>query len=137
MKATAIAPSNIAFIKYWGKKDDELRIPANGSISMNLSGLYTTTTVEFATKYKSDSVIIDGKNLKYEAKRVVVQLDRVRNIANLILRAKVVSKNNFPNSTGLSSSASGMAALTVAASNAAGLKLPEKDLSILARLGSG
>ena len=137
MKATAIAPSNIAFIKYWGKKDDELRLPANGSISMNLSGLYTTTTVEFATKYKSDSVIIDGKNLKYEAKRVVVHLDRVRNIANLILRAKVVSKNNFPNSTGLSSSASGMAALTVAASNAAGLKLPEKDLSILARLGSG
>ena len=47
MKATALAPSNIAFIKYWGKKDAKLRIPANSSISMNLSDVYTTTTVEF------------------------------------------------------------------------------------------
>ncbi len=137
MKATAIAPSNIAFTKYWGKKDEKLRLPENGSISMCLSNLLTTTTVDFDSKYKNDEVIINGKKDKDEAKRVVKHLDRIRKLAKINLRAKVVSKNNFPASTGLSSSASGFAALTVAAAASAGLKLSEKQLSILARQGSG
>src|SRR3989304_5506598 len=57
-KATAIAPSNIAFTKYWGKKDEKLRLPENGSISMCLSSLLTTTTVEFSKKYKKDEISI-------------------------------------------------------------------------------
>ena len=61
MKATAVAPSNIAFIKYWGTKDEILRLPANGSLSMNLSNLLTTTTVEFNHDFKEDVVIINGK----------------------------------------------------------------------------
>lgn len=138
-KSTAIAPSNIAFTKYWGKKDEKLRLPENGSISMCLSNLLTTTTVEFSDKYLTDSVILNEvKNLKSdELKRVIGHLDLIRNLAGTKLRAKVISKNNFPSSTGLSSSASGFAALTVAASAAAGLKLTEKQLSSLARQGSG
>ena len=61
MKSTAIAPSNIAFIKYWGKKDEKLKLPENGSISMNLSNLITTTTVEFSPKFKKDLVIINNQ----------------------------------------------------------------------------
>lgn len=135
MKATAIAPSNIAFTKYWGKKDEALRIPENGSISMNLSNLITTTTVEFSNIYTNDAVSINGE--EKEDNRVIKHLDRVRKLAGINQKAKVVSKNNFPTGTGLSSSASGFAALTVAASKAVGLDLSEKELSILARLGSG
>ena len=137
MKATAIAPSNIAFIKYWGKKDEKLRLPENGSISMNLSNLTTTTTVEFDLKYKKDNVTIDDKSDEKEVNRVIKHLDRIRNLAKINLKAKVISKNNFPKSTGLSSSASGFAALTIAGVKAAGINLTEKELSILARLGSG
>lgn len=137
MKKTAIAPSNIAFIKYWGRKDEELRLPENGSISMNLSNLLTTTTVEFDKQLTSDVVIIDGGENETDSSRVTKHLDRIRNSAGINTFAKVMSQNNFPSGTGLSSSASGFAALTVAAAAAAGLTLTEKELSILARLGSG
>ncbi|KKQ01564.1 MAG: Diphosphomevalonate decarboxylase [Candidatus Roizmanbacteria bacterium GW2011_GWA2_36_23] len=137
MKVTAIAPSNIAFIKYWGKKDESLRLPENASISMNLSNLYTTTTVEFDDKYDSDMVEIDGESKKGEGDRVIRHLDKVRNLSGLKFKAKVISKNNFTKGTGSSSSASGFAALSLAASRAAGLTLTEKELSILARQGSG
>ncbi|MCL4365872.1 diphosphomevalonate decarboxylase, partial [Patescibacteria group bacterium] len=138
MKATAQAPSNIAFTKYWGKKDEVLRLPENGSISMCLSNLLTTTTVEFSPAYTEDEITINGGGVEEnEAKRVIKHLDRVRKISGISEKAKMVSNNNFPSGTGLSSSASGFAALTLAASKAAGLDLPEKDLSILARQGAG
>ena len=137
MKRTAIAPTNIAFIKYWGRKDEALRLPTNGSVSMNLSNLSTTTTVEFDQKYFKDEVIINGVQDEKESLRVIKHLDRIRNLAHISEKAKIVSHNNFPSATGLSSSASGFAALTVAASAASGLKLGEKELSILARQGSG
>jgi len=137
MKATARAHSNIAFIKYWGRKDELLRLPTNGSISMNLSNLHTTTTVEFSTNYVKDEVHIDGVLMKENSGRFSTHLDRIRKLAHISLKAKVTSKNTFPTATGLSSSASGFAALTVAAVHAGGLKLSEKELSILARQGSG
>lgn len=137
-KATAIAPTNIAFTKYWGKKDEKLRLPENGSISMCLSNLLTTTTVEFSPAYKKDVITINGGGVENdEADRVIKHLDRIRKMADIRQKAKVVSNNNFPSGTGLSSSASGFAALTVAGVAAAGLKLSEKQLSILARQGSG
>src|SRR6266702_3716266 len=135
MKATALAPSNLAFIKYWGKKDEELTLPENGSISMNLSNLTTTTTVEFSPGLQEDSIIINGQREANEGNRVIKHLDRVRRLAQIDDRAKVVTENNFPTATGLSSSASGFAALTLAAVKAAGLALTEKELSILARQG--
>ena len=132
-KATAIAPANIAFIKYWGRKDEALHLPENGSISMNLSNLLTTTTVEFNDSFKKDEVILNGKKEDIVENRIVKHLDRIRAFAKIEIKAKVVTENNFPSSTGLSSSASGFAALTLAGVTAAELNFSEKDLSILAR----
>jgi diphosphomevalonate decarboxylase len=61
MKATAKAPANIAFIKYWGKRNAKLRLPMNSSISMNLTEIFTLTSVEFNQNLKEDLVRIDGK----------------------------------------------------------------------------
>lgn len=137
MKATATAPSNIAFIKYWGKKDKDLRLPTNGSISVNLDKLITTTTVAFDQELRQDEVIINGKQSDKDSQRVTKHLDRVRKLSKLLFKARVESQNSFPTEGGLASSASGFAALAVASAKAAGLSLSEKELSILARLGSG
>jgi len=137
MKATAIAPSNVAFIKYWGRKNEILRLPTNASIAMNLSNLLTTTTVEFKNNFSEDTIIFNGEQESIKGNRAIKHLDRIRQLAHMQTKAKIVTENNFPSSTGLSSSASGFAALTVAAAKAAGLDLSEKELSILARQGSG
>jgi diphosphomevalonate decarboxylase len=136
--ATAIANPNIAFIKYWGNRDPILRIPANGSISMNLEGLETRTTVTFDSSLAQDQLILNGQSASEEARqRVSMFLDHVRKLAGLNLRAKVESQNNFPTGAGIASSASAFAALSLAASAAAGLKLSEQECSRLARRGSG
>ena len=136
--ATAIANANIAFIKYWGNRDEKLRLPANSSLSMNLAGLETETTVEFNDGWERDEVFIGGEAQTGPAReRVVAQLDAVRARANLALHARISSRNNFPTGTGIASSASAFAALTLAAAAAAGLSLSEPELSALARLGSG
>lgn len=132
MKATAIAPANIAFIKYWGKKDPALRLPLNPSISMNLSSCITTTTVEFSKDFPQDSVS-EG----FDKKRILEHVDRFRKIAKSNVRVNVTTKNSFPKSAGVASSASGFAALTVAVAAVLGLKLSENELSALARMGSG
>jgi len=142
-KVTVQAGSDIALVKYWGKKDRVLRLPANGSISMILDSLTTITTVEFLPNLIKDEVTISGESEDGEVSRAVEHLNRIRNLAkekgiiSQDIFAKVVSENNFPKSTGLSSSGSGFAALTMAASKAIGLNLSEKELSILARQGSG
>jgi diphosphomevalonate decarboxylase len=137
-KATAVACANIAFIKYWGKRDAALNLPANSSLSMNLETLTTVTTVEFSPGYDDDVIILDGRELQGESRRrIVAHLDRVRDMAGLQARARVISENSFPTGAGLASSASGFAALSLAASKAAGLELSERELSILARFGSG
>jgi len=138
MRAKAFAPVNLALIKYWGKVDEELRLPANSSLSVNLSQLGTTTAVEFKQELKTDRVVIDGQEMEGDKKkRVVGHLNRVRQMAKIDWRAVVESKNEIPMGVGLSSSASGMAALSLAAVTAVNLKLKTKDLSRLARLGSG
>lgn len=138
MKATAKAPANIAFIKYWGKRDEILRLPVNNSVSMNLSDIFTTTTVEFLKNIKKDEIRINNETLSVKEKeRIVEHLNRVRAVADIKDYARVVTQNNFPKGTGIASSASGFAALTLAAVSAAGLGLDEKAVSILARQGSG
>lgn len=137
-KATAVASPNIAFIKYWGNRDHPLRLPVNSSLSMNLGGLFTRTTVTFDPALAADAVVLDRAALSPEAsRRVTEHLDRVRALANTAARAQVDSHNNFPTGAGIASSASGFAALTVAACAAAGLRLSERELSVLARQGSG
>lgn len=137
-KATAISPANIAFIKFWGKKDPKINLPFNNSISMNLSHCLTTTTVEFSNRFRKDRVFIDGKEVfGGKMERVIGILDFIRKKAKIDLRAKVVSKNNFPADAGIASSASAFSALALAASKVTGLSLSKRELSILARLGSG
>jgi diphosphomevalonate decarboxylase len=160
-KATAQAHPNIALVKYWGNRDHVLRLPSNPSLSMNLAGLITTTTVEFDPALKQDLLILGGREIGGKGfERVSRFLDQVRKICrNTSVReahpstalrsaqdaghdcahlfACVESRNNFPAGAGLASSASGFAALALAASAAAGLHLNEAELSRLARLGSG
>ena len=137
-KATASANSNIAFIKYWGNRDESMRLPVNGSISMNLAGLETCTSVTFSDLHQDDSLTINGRPTTGAAcQRVSVFLDLVRQMAGINTRAKVVSESNFPLGTGLASSAAAFAALALAASKAAGIELNEAGLSRLARRGSG
>jgi diphosphomevalonate decarboxylase len=137
-KATAVSCANIAFIKYWGNRDAHLRLPLNDSLSMNLDALFTETTVLFDDELGDDQIIIGEAEARDAAReRVVKHLDRVRALAQISARARVVSRSDFPQGTGLASSASGFAALTLAATRAAGLELDERALSVLARQGSG
>ncbi len=139
-KATSCANSNLAFVKYWGKRDSTLNIPTNGSISMNLSEARTTTTVEFDQGLSADEIFRQDKNSLADlafAARTSRQLDRVRALAGVKTRAHITTNNEFPAGVGIASSASGMAALTAAAAAALGLHLSERDLSAMARLGSG
>ena len=135
LSATARAHSNIALIKYWGKRDDTLNIPAVGSISLTLDALSTDTTVTFRSELDQDEFWLAGT--RADATRASHLLDIVRDSAGLGHRAVIESTNNFPTAAGLASSASGFAALAVAASAAAGLSLDTRELSILARRGSG
>ncbi len=136
--ASAAAHPNIAFIKYWGNRDDDLRLPANGSLSMNLAPLETRTTVSFDTDLTEDSLLLNGQIADGPAlERVRYCLDRFRNLARVKTFARVVSTNSFPTGTGIASSASAFAALTLAAATSLGLELPEKTLSQIARTGSG
>src|SRR5512143_1990611 len=136
--ATAQAAPNIAFIKYWGNRDNTLRLPMNGSISMNLDGLYTRTTVSFQHSLPFDELIINGHEITGTGlSRVSYILDIVRGMANINEHAEIVSENNFPAGAGIASSASAFAALALAGSKAAGLNLTEAELSRLARRGSG
>lgn len=138
LKSTAIAFSNIAFIKYWGNRDHALRIPVNNSFSMNLKELYTRTTVTLDAFSSSDELFINGKQAGGAAlARVSQVLDLVRVVSGKNHFIRVESESNFPTGAGIASSAAAFAALALAASKAAGLDLDEPALSRLARRGSG
>lgn len=136
--ATAEAHPNIAFIKYWGNVDDRLRLPASPSISMNLAGLHTRTTVTWNASLSSDQLILNDSEQQGAAQqRVSRHLDVIRERLGMSEFAQVESVNNFPMGAGIASSAAAFAALTVAAVGAAGASLSERELSTLARRGSG
>jgi diphosphomevalonate decarboxylase len=136
--ATARACANIAFIKYWGNADNHLRLPANGSLSMNLDGLYTETTVRWSVGFREDTLVLNGQPAAAAAReRVAEHLGALRARLGLAGFAAVESVNNFPMGAGIASSAAAFAALTVAAVHATDMELSERELTTLARLGSG
>jgi diphosphomevalonate decarboxylase len=136
-RATARAHANIALAKYWGKLDEGRNLPAVPSLSLTLDALVTTTTVEFDASLATDELTLDGRPARdKEKERVVTLLDGVRRAAKLGARARVTSSNTFPTAAGLASSASGFAALALAASRAAGLESSSKAVSAMARAAS-
>lgn len=134
-KITARAHTNIALIKYWGKKDQELIIPMNNSLSLTLDHFYTDTTVQFDENLTADQFYLNGQAVADE--KVSRFMDLVRQKAGITTFAYINSTNHVPTKAGLASSASAFAALALAASKAAGLDLTKQELSKLARRGSG
>ena len=147
MKSSAIAHSNIALIKYWGRSLDHnanLNIPSNDSVSMTKYGLtrdmhlQTHTTIDFSDAYEEDTAILEGEVLiGREMERILRVVNPLRKYANIDCKFKMMSKNDFPTQAGLASSASGFAALAIAAVNALGIDFSKEEISTYARLGSG
>ncbi len=134
MKHVATAHSNIALVKYWGKRDHGANLPAAGSFSATLGDLTTTTSVE-PIEGDADRVTLDGE--EDTSGRLSRFLDLLRDRADRRTALHVETSNDFPTAAGLASSASGFAALTLAATRALGLELDERELTRLARRGSG
>src|SRR5690625_3746991 len=108
-KTTGKAHNNNAIIKYWGKRNDELILPTNNSLSVTLDGFYTKTTVEFDKKLTEDKFTLDNEEVTGEAyKRVTKYLDLSREYGEIEgLFAKVDSTNDVQTAAGFASSASG------------------------------
>lgn len=135
--ATAFAPSNIALCKYWGKRNAELNLPVNGSLSISLGQLGTTTTIRLSDNDR-DSLSLNGKVLStttdfWQKTFAFINLFR----RNQALPLHVETVNSIPTAAGLASSASGFAALMLAINQFFCLDLPLPVLSAFARLGSG
>ncbi len=140
--ARAVAHPNIALAKYWGKREGEGNVPAVPSLSVTLSGMSTTTKVTFDDTLVDDELVLNGVSQESGALtkiRATQLLDRVRNAAaesTRTSRARIVSVNDFPTASGLASSASGFAALALAAVRAAGLDWSAERVADLARRSS-
>ena len=105
---TARAHPNIALVKYWGKADEELILPAAGSLSLTLNHFETTTTVVPAPNAASDVLELDGALADPgQTERISTFLDHVRALAGRDDRVLVRSRNSVPTGAGLASSASG------------------------------
>ncbi|HEX7339513.1 MAG TPA: diphosphomevalonate decarboxylase [Rhodanobacteraceae bacterium] len=137
MTAVAQAQPNIALVKYWGKRDMARNLPAADSLSITLATLTTRTEVTFDASFEKDSLLLNGQPHARTLERVSACLDILRARAGSTLRAHVATHNDFPTAAGLASSASGYAALVVAAGEALGLPLDRRYLSTVARQGSG
>ena len=141
MKASAVSHANIALVKYWGKRNKELMLPMNGSISMTTSDFKAHTTVEFSQDLPRDVLIVSGKEFTKGMEEYDDYVGRflgvVRELSGNNTPVKIISKNNFPTAAGLASSAAGFAALATAVNSALSMGLDKTQLSMLARRGSG
>jgi len=134
-QAVAVAHPNVALSKYWGKKPGQGNFPAVPSLSVTLAGLQTRTRVRWGAA--AHRVVLGGRELEpAESARARALLDRVRDASGQQQHAEVESKNDFPTSSGLASSASGFAALALAAVRSAGLDWDASKVSDLARSAS-
>jgi len=133
----AVAHSNIALAKYWGKADAVRNLTAVPSLSLTLAALRTVTSVHFDPELAADEFslagsVVGGRPLL----RVSKLLDKVRDAVGISTFARVESVNDFPTAAGLASSASGFAALAMAATRAAGMDATLPQVSALARAAS-
>src|SRR5690625_7791442 len=132
MQATALAHTNIALIKYWGKRHDALILPTNNSLSITLDGFYTTTSVTFQDDLKQDEFYLNDQWITgVPYKRVKTFLDVVRAYAQRQLSAHVDSFNKVPTAAGIASSAFSVAALAASATRALDLNRGHEELSSL------
>jgi diphosphomevalonate decarboxylase len=137
----ALAHSNIAFSKYWGKRPYAGNYPATPSLSLTLDALTTKTRVTFDPKLSADRFILGDAGASKEERgaalaRVRGLLDRLRAETGTRDFAEVVSRSDFPTASGLASSASGFAALALAATHALGVDWDVARVSDLARASS-
>lgn len=136
-KGLGFAPTNIALCKYWGKRNETLNLPLTSSLSIALpdKGAMTTLTV---IDQPHDKITLNGHEVEAHSefvKRLVAYLDLFR--PNKSWQLHVDINMNVPPAAGLASSASGFASLIAALNDLFGWQLALKDMSILARLGSG
>jgi len=146
-KFTWKTPSNIALVKYWGKREPQL--PENPSISFTLDACFTLTTLEFTKKSSKDikfEIYFEGKKKDEFKPKIEKFFSRIRQYVPFIAEYDFVirSRNSFPHSSGIASSASGMAALALCIMSMEKALNPSitdeffyKKASFLARLGSG
>lgn len=133
---SAYAPANIALVKYWGKRQQELNLPVTGSFSVSLAERGTHTKLSVA-EGNTDCIVLNGEEQAPDSpfyRRLSDYLDLFR---GEVPGFYVDTKNTIPTAAGLASSASGFAALVKALDDLFGWALPARSLSILARLGSG
>jgi len=135
--ASVRAHANIALAKYWGKADIAKNLPAVPSLSLTLEGMRTTTEVTFTPELQQDELFLSGHaQLGKPLARASKLLNEVRSLAGVDTFARVRSHNDFPTASGLASSASGFAALALAAVKALELELSLERVSALARAAS-
>lgn len=138
MHATARAHTNIALIKYWGKKDDQLKLPCNSSLSMTLDAFYTETKLTILDADQPNRFYLNGQEQSLKASQRVVNYLRVlQERFNFSGNFLIESTNHVPTSAGLASSASAFAALAASFNAAYELNVDLTELSRMARLGSG
>jgi diphosphomevalonate decarboxylase len=136
-RAVVRAHANIALAKYWGKADVQRNLPAVPSLSLTLAGMRTTTEVTFTPELAADELTLGGAStVGKPLARASKLLSEVRALAGIGTFARVRSHNDFPTASGLASSASGFAALALAAVQALELELPIERVSSLARAAS-
>ncbi len=133
----AFAPATIALCKYWGKRDTELNLPYTASLSVSLGGKGARTIISLAISHEHQ-IELNGQSVSLDSKfaaRVIRFLNLISPKDSMYFRVETFS--NVPVGAGLASSASGFAALVLAANEFFSWQLDEKKLSILARLCSG
>ncbi|MGX6977862.1 diphosphomevalonate decarboxylase [Vagococcus elongatus] len=137
-RITARAHTNIALIKYWGKRDEKLFLPMNSSLSLTLDAFYTDTTTSFLPESQEDIFILNGVTQeKKEQEKISAFIDLFREAAGISTKIKVESTNHVPTAAGLASSASAFAALGTSLNELTGMKMDKTTLSTFVRQGSG
>ena len=135
---TVTTNANIALLKYWGKRDENLFLPTKSSCALTVSELKTTTTLSFSAELMKDTIAINEHPATEKSHTSIVRfLDQFRKQNRINNYFTITTHNNFPTAAGLASSSSGFAALAIGLNKLCELKKPMSEVSILARQGSG